>query len=125
MGSSSGVYGTWLNEYPWDYFLTIAPRYEGVTSEACIRICRNFLNRHCGPGSYAFCPVERAGRNHIHALIGGTSITPESAIAVLSRHGRVQIDPYIRDGGAAFYTAKGIHTDFCAYEILGQWPDLN
>ena len=58
-------------------------------------------------------------------MIGGTRITPKSAISVLSWHGRVQIDPYIWNGGAAFYTAKGINTDFCAYDILGQWPDLN
>ena len=116
-------YGRWLMAYRWDLFCTLTTRYDRPTINGCSRMFRELMADTCGPDAFAFCAIERAGRYHMHALLGGTHVPTSSISRYWQKHGRAEVLKYDPDMGGAFYIAKGIPSGKCETLILGKWPD--
>lgn len=116
------AWGTWLFDFPWEQFVTLTFRQAIHPEQAHKRLLRwlNALDHDPSRDKHQpviwTCGEERQGRGviHYHLLVAGVAgIKVEVAISLWTRIGGGWIDlrPYNRQLGAAYYIAKGGHVE--------------
>ena len=130
----------WLQQYQWDYFLTVTCRWPRRDSIAFIRDIYEILTAsetsfwsdphrfHLPYRAFIACEPHRFSNNlHAHGLVTGfQSIYPPSVFqkALDSRFGRSRVELCRSRGDVAAYCTKYVikYTDGDNYDFKGYWP---
>lgn len=110
-------YGTWLNSYNWDYFITLTS-YSWITLKQATNYINTFGNklnqRNERMSMVWFAEPHLSGSYHIHALIhfstkqDYTIVLKQKWNEVVKRRSEVHIEKYSKDKGACYYIVKNV-----------------
>jgi hypothetical protein len=115
-------WGDFLDQYQWDFFVTLTTRFDRSPAEVEYALKRGFLRTLAqvaqGRVSWFYSIEHDFGvRPHAHLLIASQAPVPRDSVARAWPHGVSDVQAYRRGGKAASYVAKWLALPDALYDI--------